>query len=101
MGSQQGGASVHVVLRFKHVHHLVGVELEHALHLHVLGVLFLSAIFCVLLLLLVSPLTFPYSPQISVSKNRCYKFILKVILIGRNWTLPGTEASSIATACNV
>lgn len=68
MSSQQCGASVHVVLRLKHVHHLVGVELEHALHLHVLRVLLLSAIFCVLLLLLTSPLTLPDSTQISVAK---------------------------------
>lgn len=32
MGSQQGSASVHVILRLKDVNHLVRVKLEHALH---------------------------------------------------------------------
>lgn len=73
MSSQQGSASVHVVLRLKHVHHLVGVEFEHALHLHVLCVLFLSTVFRVLLLMLTSPLTLPDSPQISVGKERTGK----------------------------
>ncbi len=32
VSSQQGSASVHVILRLKDVHHLVRVEFEHALH---------------------------------------------------------------------
>lgn len=33
VGSQQGGASVHVILRLEDINHLIRVELEHALHL--------------------------------------------------------------------
>lgn len=66
MSAQQGGAPVHVVLGLEHVHHLVGVELEHALHLHVLRVLLLPAIFGVLLLLFASALALPDPPQVPV-----------------------------------
>lgn len=69
MSAQQGSASVHVILRLEHVHHLVGVEFEHALHLHVLCVLFLSAVFRILLLMLASLLTLTDPPQISVGKE--------------------------------
>lgn len=33
VSSQQGGTSVHVILRLKDVDHLVRVEFKHALHL--------------------------------------------------------------------
>lgn len=32
MGSEQGRASVHVILGLKDINHLIRVELEHALH---------------------------------------------------------------------
>lgn len=69
MSSQQGGASVHVVLGLEHVHHLVGVELEHALHLYVLSVLLFPAVFRVLLRLLAAALTLPDPPQIPAAKG--------------------------------
>lgn len=50
MGSQQRCASVHVVFRLKHVHHLVRVQFEHALHPHAVRAL-LSPSFLDLLLL--------------------------------------------------
>lgn len=39
MSSQQGSASVHVVLRLEDINHLVGVELKHTFHFKVLSIL--------------------------------------------------------------
>lgn len=63
MSSQQGGASVHVILRLKDVHHLVGVEFEHALHLLLLQG-FLAALQRLFVQLLAALLVLPDPSQI-------------------------------------
>lgn len=66
MSSQQGSASVHVVLRLEDIHHLVGVELEHTFHFKVLCILhglFLS-LAGLLLQLLPTTLVLPYPTEV-------------------------------------
>lgn len=64
MCSQLCSASVHVVLRLEDVHHLVGVELKHALHFWVLAALwgFLGCFFDLFHLHLLTSLALPNSP---------------------------------------
>jgi len=68
VSAQQGGASVHVVLRLEDVHHLVGVEFEHALHLLLLQGL-LASLAGLLVQLLTALLVLPDPPQIPGSKT--------------------------------
>ena len=63
MSSQQGSASVHVILRLEDVHHLVRVELEHALHF-LLFQGFLAALAGLLVQLLSALLVLPDASQI-------------------------------------
>lgn len=63
VSSQQGSASVHVILRLEDVHHLVRVELEHALHLLLLQGL-LAALACLFVQLLSALLVLPDPSQI-------------------------------------
>lgn len=63
VSSQQGSASVHVVLRLKDVDHLVRVELEHALHLLFFQG-FLAALIGLLVQLLSALLVLSDPPQI-------------------------------------
>ncbi len=64
MGSLQRGASVHVVFRFEDVHHLIGVEFEHTLHLHAVCVLFSASVLHLLLLRVMVTLTLTDPPQV-------------------------------------
>lgn len=66
VGSEQGSAPVHVILRLEHIHHLVGVELEHALHIHAIGCLgrLLCRILGLPLLHLLATLAFTNPPQV-------------------------------------
>lgn len=69
----QRSASVHVVLRLENVHHLVGVEFEHALHLQVLsavGLLQRPRSRLRLLQLLPPSLALPYPPEVPDWKRR-------------------------------
>lgn len=63
LSSQQGGASVHVILRLEDVNHLVRVELEHALHF-LLFQGFLPTLAGLLVQLLSALLVFPDPSQI-------------------------------------
>lgn len=63
VSSQQGSASVHVVLGLKHVDHLVGVELEHAFPF-LLFQRFLAALTRLFVQLLPALLVLPDPPQI-------------------------------------
>lgn len=69
MSTQQCSASVHVVLRLKHIHHFVGVQLEHALHFHILSILLLPSFFHLLLLLLPPSLALSNSAQVSEKRE--------------------------------
>lgn len=64
LGSQQRRASVHVVFRFEDVHHLIGVEFEHALHLHAVCILFSASVLRRVLLRLTATLTLTDPPQV-------------------------------------
>lgn len=69
VSSQQGSASVHVILRLEDVDHLVRVELEHALHfLFFQG--FLAALAGLLVQLLSALLVLPDPSQIPGYERR-------------------------------
>ncbi len=72
MSSQQGSASVHVILRLEHINHLVRVEFEHALHF-LLFQGFLAALTGLFVQLLAAFLVLPDPPQIPgyKSEDRC------------------------------
>jgi len=70
VGPRERRVPVHVVLRLADVHHLVGVELEHALHLGVLGPLRGPLGDPLLLQLLPPTLALAYSPQVPGGHNR-------------------------------
>lgn len=73
LGSQQSGPPVHVILRFDHVHHLIGVQFEFTLQLvqalHVLHGLLTVSLLPFLLLLLPTTLTLTDPPQIPVNQR--------------------------------
>lgn len=69
MSSQQGSASVHVILRLKDVDHLVRVEFEHALHL-LLFQGFLASLTGLLVQLLAALLVLPDPSQIPDQERR-------------------------------
>ena len=69
VSSQQGSASVHVILRLKDVDHLVRVEFEHALHF-LLFQGFLASLTGLLVQLLSAFLVLPDPSQIPVYKSK-------------------------------
>lgn len=69
VSSQQGSASVHVILRLKDVDHLVRVEFEHALHF-LLFQGFLASLTGLLVQLLSALLVLPDPSQISGYKSK-------------------------------
>lgn len=77
MCSQLCATPVHVVLRLEDVHHLVRVELKHALHLRLLASLgrFLSGFFGVSHLHLLAPLALSDSPEVPSKENRSFLII--------------------------
>lgn len=69
VSSQQGSASVHVILRLKDVDHLIRVEFEHALHF-LLFQGFLASLTGLLVQLLSALLVLPDPSQISSYKSK-------------------------------
>ena len=73
LSSQQSGPPVHVILRFDHVHHLIGVQFEFTLQLvqalHVLHGLLTVSLLPFLLLLLPTTLTLTDPPQIPANQR--------------------------------
>lgn len=73
LSSQQRGPPVHVILRFDHVHHLIGVQLEFTLQLvqalHILHGLLTVSLLPFLLLLLPTTLTLTDPPQIPANQR--------------------------------
>jgi len=73
LSSQQSSPPVHVVLRFDHVHHLIGVQLEFTLQLvqalHALHGLLTVSLLPFLLLLLPTTLTLTDPPQIPANQR--------------------------------
>lgn len=73
LSTQQSGPPVHVILRFDHVHHLIGVQFEFTLQLvqafHILHGLLTVSLLPFLLLLLPTTLTLTDPPQIPVNQR--------------------------------
>ena len=71
VGSWQCCASVHVILRFEDINHLVGVELEHAFHLGVLWSVcgFLSSFLCLSHLYVLPSLALSDPSEVPYKKN--------------------------------
>lgn len=73
LSSQQSSPPVHVILRFDHVHHLIGVQFEFTLQLvqalHVLHGLLTVSLLPFLLLLLPTTLTLTDPPQIPANQR--------------------------------
>lgn len=82
VSSQQGSASVHVILRLKDVNHLVRVKLEHALHLLFFKG-FLATLARLFVQLLSALLVLPDPPQIPGETERRQTRLLNESLMYR------------------
>lgn len=85
VGSLQRRASVHVIFWFEDIHHFIGVEFEHALHLHVVRAFFPASILHLLLLRLTVTLTLTDPPQVPTETEEDGDD--KPIIINEYWPL--------------